>query len=392
MGLNAIRTDKVTRTQMIRAQSFIKNLFKKYLHKPTTNKNYKFLPQKHWFAHDYCMMIHDIFAQTIVEGERAGVFNIEVKDESGELIKALEDHKGRDLIDLLEEHGRVYEVFMLLFRQIYVGILSDMTHFLYEALECSKKGKLTITFHLLRKPLTENLLYLEYLLVNPGEFIEHFWKGEIDHFGLGRNQTLDAKEIINKVYEQYKLLHFEDPDFLYEIRYKKDSEQSFQTYFQRATHLVTQAKAYKTENTNFNFIYSQEDTREGQWEGLYAYLPIILYHAYQVVEALGKAIAKRAGAELDVTDQRVTVGYLLWEKYSHWYDYGKNNRLNDLRQLWDISEIPCLHCKKPIDATEENYELFYDKGHLNCSSCSKLNDLIKPFLEKAKRDLKSQFK
>jgi|GEM_PF-3390807 len=367
---------------------FLKALRERFRSPRRQVNDYKFLPQRHWFAHDYCMMIHDLLAQVVVEGEKAGIFNIKITDESGDLIEKLKANQEHDLITFLEKEERFGEIFMLLYKQVCVAIVSDMTHFIYEALQCSKKGKLTVTFSLLRKPLVENLLYLEYLLTDPGAFIINFWKGEIDHFGLGQRQEIDALAIVKLIYEKYPLPQFEDAEFIHDIRYKKDSHQSFQTYFQKATHLVTQARSYKTENTNFNFIYSDAETHEIQWDGLYSYLPIVLFHAYQVIEALLKIVRERSGKELDITDGRVAVGYILWEKFSHWGKFGEEDVLDRLIEILDLARFSCVKCNSKIISSEKNYLLFYEHGHLICDSCGKDNDLISPFLKFSQTQLR----
>jgi len=347
------------------------------------------LPEKHRFAHQYCLMIHDCLAQTVVEGVKANVFNVSVIDEDGGLLKKLQSAEGRDIIQILEEEGRFVEVFLLLYRQVTVAILSDMCHFIFEALNCSQKGKLTVTFHLLRKPLVENLLYLEYLLADPGSFIFNFWKGEIDHFGLGQNQTLDPKEIIKKIYTLYPLPQFEDAEFIHEIRYDKESDQSFQTFFQKSTHLVTQRRTHKTENTNFNFIYSTASDIESQWTGLYSYLPIVMFHGYQVVEALLKLVGRRAADELDITDHRINVGYALWEKFSSWGNFGELNNLDRLIEIHDLSSYTCARCKSPIPTSFKNYQLFYEAGCLLCPECDHSTNLVIPFLRQAEKERSS---
>jgi hypothetical protein len=353
---------------------------------------YRHLPERHRFAHDYCLMIHDTFVQTLSEGEKADLFNVIIDDPSGSLRKKLQDSKGHDAINAMEENGNHVEVFLLLYKQICAGLISDMAHFLFEALNCSAKGKLTVTYSLLRKPLCENLLYLEYLLSDPAEFVVKFWKDDIDHFGLGQKQVLKPDEIIKTIYQKYPLSRFEEPSFIYEIRYDKTSDQSFQTYFQKATHLVTQGRRYKTENSNFNFAYSGSSQLESYWDGLYSYLPVVLYHAYQVIEALFKVIGKRAGEALDITDQRIAIGYVLWEQFSTWGDFGADKSCERLSEVWDLSRYSCPTCKRAIVSTHDNFLSFYEHGKLGCTYCKASVDLIAPFRELAEQELKAAAK
>jgi len=372
-------------------------MFKSLIERLMANKDkkidYKFLDEKHWFAHDYCLFLHDVLIDTLVEVEKSGLHNIEIEfsDEDEVLLEELNDElsSGMDILEILEEGGKVVEIFDLLFRQVCMGILSDMGHFIYEALECSKKGKLTVTFALLRKPLTENLLYLEYLLYDPGGFIYEFWKGDIQHFGLGQKQKINPKEVILGLYDKYNFLKFEEPEDIWRMRYEKGSSYSFQTFFQRATHLVTQSKHYRTEPTNFNFIFSNSIDKESQWEGLYSYLPMLLMHTVQVVETLFSTFGNRAASKYDVTENRTVVGYILWQKYSSWGDYGGIDVMEQLALAVDFSLYNCEKCMKPIRGNLENYRTFYHKGILTCECCFFKNDLVKKFVNERDREVNS---
>ena len=56
-------------------------------------------------------------------------------------------------------------------RDILQALMVDFLHFVYESLSAAKKGKISVAYALLRKPLTDMLLLLEQILVNRHEFI-----------------------------------------------------------------------------------------------------------------------------------------------------------------------------------------------------------------------------
>lgn len=57
-------------------------------------------------------------------------------------------------------------------------MISDCLNHVYEALKCFEKRKYIVGFNLLRKPLTESLLYLSWIYGNPNEFYLQFTKGD----------------------------------------------------------------------------------------------------------------------------------------------------------------------------------------------------------------------
>jgi hypothetical protein len=50
------------------------------------------------------------------------------------------------------------------------AVLSDLLHFIYEALQCSRKGKLNVTYALIRRPIQESLYLLESIVLDAAGF------------------------------------------------------------------------------------------------------------------------------------------------------------------------------------------------------------------------------
>lgn len=78
---------------------------------------------------------------------------------------------GVEILRWLEKHNKSSELGELLLKSVYPAILADYCQFVSEALHCSEKGKLTVTYALLRKPLRDNLLYFEWLLADPNNLL-----------------------------------------------------------------------------------------------------------------------------------------------------------------------------------------------------------------------------
>jgi hypothetical protein len=103
------------------------------------------------------------------------------------------------LFEWLENNGYKLTVYEIYYKQIFVALLSDYCHFIYEALRTSKRGKLTVTYSLLRKPLKENLFYFEWLLADPREFITNFDSGLIHTIELSKYVPKEKKIEIKKI-------------------------------------------------------------------------------------------------------------------------------------------------------------------------------------------------
>lgn len=334
-----------------------------------------FIPEEHRFAHAYCFLLHDLLTDIVVQGEKDEIFKVHISDGDGALRRSIENKKGEELITWLEQNGHEREAVKFVYKMVCLGLLSDLCHFVYEALRNSEKAKLTVCYALLRKPFTDNLFYLEWLLAEPVQFLTEFRSGDPARLDLFRNERLQKREerlsIIKKAIQASNVI-FSDADVLYSLRYDKGSPHSFQYYWQHANHLITTQRQYKTAPVNFNFLYSGEEERAAQWTFLYTYLPILLIHAYDVVESLIGKFALRKNHHIDVTDLRVRVGFSLW--------FG-NSLLSDdpeahpqvLEELNDNS-WSCPTCESRYRWHLKNAVLFYETGKLRCDQCRKSFD------------------
>jgi hypothetical protein len=107
--------------------------------------------------------------ELLVSGRKQSAFHVtfEFKDDADR-----EAFENSDIFDWLEQSRGIGERTAVLVSTVFPAVLGDMMHCFYEALETSRKGKLTVSFMLLRKPLQESLFLLESVLVDPHGFAE----------------------------------------------------------------------------------------------------------------------------------------------------------------------------------------------------------------------------
>ena len=134
---------------------------------PRTTKR-PLLPATYKVAHDLCFTVHDVLAQLLVSGSKSGAFVARIPlDEPGD-VDAFAAHS--DLFEWLETSGRVRDRAKILKSIVLPAVLSDMLNCIYEALQSSKKGKLNVSYILLRKPLQESLYMLESIIIDELDF------------------------------------------------------------------------------------------------------------------------------------------------------------------------------------------------------------------------------
>lgn len=257
--------------------------------------DYYVLPKKYHLDHEYCIYLHDQLVKIIVEGEKLGVFKQTINTK-----KKFPKVKGEDLFFWLKKNfPRQTKRYMV--KGIFEATLSDALQFIFTALQASTKGKLSVTYALLRKPLKDNLFILELLNIDKKDFFKRL-KNPSDLLDIGRSFSEDEKkDIINKNAEKIKFLaNFNN--IIYDSRYKK-SAKGFEPLFQKANHITTNARHIQTEEENLNFVFSNDESRESQWNKLYKILPFLLrYFVDTAYHVLNKNITKKLKDDLNLID------------------------------------------------------------------------------------------
>lgn len=329
--------------------------------------SYSHLPEAFKFSHDFCFFLHDQMVFTLKSGEEANIFSHswEMDPNNSPIPDGM---SGEELVQWLEQKGHKDVIYILYYKQICAALLADMLHFIYEALSCSAKGKLTVTYALLRKPIKENLFYLEWLLADPSDMLAKFDSDDLRSRSISRSFTEERKkEIIKAALSNTEYRNWIDPDFIYDLRYNKSFSLGFESLFQKANHLVTTFRFMETERSNFNFVFSDEQSWESQWDGLYSFLPVLLFHAVQIVDTLIANFAQRKQG-VDLTALRTIIGMVFWlERGPH---SSKLDHLRkDLRDKLHEFELTCPDCKSELIFDDAHMLLLYQENSMKCGTC-----------------------
>lgn len=335
------------------------------------------LPEEFHFSHEYCFFLHDVLTGMLVHGEKAGIYrSVEIKLKNEEELNSLEGLSGVDLIEWMKNHGYSDKAFELYEKRITAALLSDMCHFIYEALNCSKKGKLTVTYALLRKPFRDNLLCLERLLTEPSDFFSWFEKEKIDGLDMQRYPKEIKMKIIENVFKEIKYPSAFTPELIYGLRYDKETEYGFDSLWNKATHLITTNKYIKTESSNFNFVFSDSDSHESQWRHLYSMLPMLLFYTNLVVEKLVKRIVGHVKDEFDFTEMKMVIGLVLWANQGPW-KMNMESLNNYLIMVKEKLKFPCPFCKSTILDCGQDIKRILILNKMKCPNCKKTIDVEK---------------
>src|SRR5580658_3264744 len=269
-----------------------------------------FLPDQFRLGHELCFLTHDALAELLRSAEQQGVFTHHVRFENEDDRREFE--RAADVFDWFEATGRSAERAKFFRKSVFPALRSDMLHFVYEALESSRKAKLAVTYALLRKPIQETLFVLEVIAYDLPAFAERFLNDPLQLRGQKAGGVEAHHRRIAAVLEALGENHRFDAKYLAQLRYDKSSDDGFDGVCNLATHLFTQHKAIQTDKMNINFIFSDWPAKMSQWSFLYSRLPYLLAYARSLTEHVFASFQPSDPRPLSDTDRRLSAGTLLW--------------------------------------------------------------------------------
>jgi hypothetical protein len=269
-----------------------------------------FLPDGFLSAHDFCFLNHDILVELLDSAEKAGVLQLTIPFRDDADRTALE--RAEHPLDWLAQTGRAEERDEVIRRAVFLPLISDLLHFIYEALETSRKAKLNVTYALLRKPLQESLFIFERMALDREAFVRDLERNP----GQLHSQTAGGVDVhadrIRGVLEIIGEGERFDAGYLAQLRYDKTSEDSFDGVSNQAVHLITTHPAIRTDPLNMNFIFSDWDSKLSQWDYLYSRLPYVLMYSRRLIEHVSSLLSTTEPVYLANIERRLNAAALIW--------------------------------------------------------------------------------
>ncbi len=261
-------------------------------------------------AHDLCWLHHDTMVELLRSGEENEVFVATFDFQDPADRQAFE--QAADIFSWLERSARTDERAECLRIAVFPAVLSDMLHFVCEALRCSGLGKLPVAYALIRKPIQENLFLLESMILDLAGFAENLAQNPL-HLRAKKSGGLEVhtkriEAVLDAINESDRF----DAGFLANLRYSKDLNEGFDGACNRALHLFTEHPAIRTEQMNINSIFADDDARQTQWYFIYSRLPYLLDYMRSVVEHVCRPMARTHPEYLEEIERRVAATTLLW--------------------------------------------------------------------------------
>ncbi|CAJ1811744.1 hypothetical protein COCAGNCG_01668 [Aeromonas dhakensis] len=186
-----------------------------------------------------------------------------------------------------------------------------MLHCIFECLSTSKKGKMAVSFMLLRKPLQESLYLLESMAIDKNSFVEHLSKNPLFLRPKNGGGPVGHAQRIDIVLDKMGLREIFSSQYISELRYDKKSYDSFDRVCNHAMHLFTEHSSIKTDLLNINFIFSGVEQIYSQQRYLYTRLPYLLYYIYCLFEYVASDIAPTTSEYVENINRRISAYFLM---------------------------------------------------------------------------------
>lgn len=339
------------------------------------------LPVDYWPAHEFCFFLHDKILGVLAEYDSHGAQNIVIETFSKAITDAKREDEfdGIDLLAYMKERNLIKPYKHHIISHTVMALTSDMLHFLYEALKCLEKRKLSVAFSLLRKPLKEHLFFLTWILANEDDFVSRFEANNFESFdGLTKEQRIDIINLsISKLYVKEAF----DADLLWELIYSKNQKNGFEVIWQRATHLTTKyGELLKTEDYSFNFVF-ENPSNDNYYVFLKDKLPYLFLYLTQVVLTSFHRVHPM---------NRQTINHLILTTmgcYESLFIDGRSMKISQVLQKAIGDILKCIHCNAPFKINKKNAAIFYLQEQFYCEKCGLISEFpLYWFLAKSKMD------
>lgn len=322
-----------------------------------------YLPTEFHFSHNIAVRLYDDLVWLLKDNATQRKINVTVKfDEKSKRPKENE----KDIIGWLFKNGYEKEANEIIVKHVAIGIISDICHFVFQALDSAKRMKMTVAYSLIRKPFLENLIIIEQLLANEKEFLLKF-DSKPEMFDPGKLKDTEKKELINKCISKINNPLILTTELVYMLRFDKTNPKSFYAVSNLATHLVTTRHTeFKTEKNNFNFIFSGEEEWGSQLEYFYYFLPYILFYTTEIIDQYffeKKILSKKEFQKRKFL--RLFGQVILFDQF----DDKSTKGISLANKITRGLKIKCKHCNKINQIYKSDLYTLVHNHYILCKHC-----------------------
>lgn len=250
-------------------------------------KKKSLLPEKEFKYHNLCAILYEQLREIMtsdlykeLEGTHFSLEGIE---------NVPEELTAEDLLDLLVQNNRKYEVVDSIAKRITRAIIDDFIQFVYESLDAIRHARFSVAYALLRKPFVDELFMLEQIWVDKADFVErYYFQGDTKLYDPSNSSAFDSirKPLIESAINKLEYPNEFDANTVYEFRYDKAVKYGMNWVSNQALHIVTNHSKYRTSNKELNFVFANSDDHQKLWEHYYSVVSYLLHYAVTIIDQI----------------------------------------------------------------------------------------------------------
>lgn len=305
-------------------------------------------------SYNYLIICHNIMLSLIKRANRSDWNSTTIKIKK----KDINDWEKYD-VEYWRLNGYRKEINKMYYQHMFFSIWADFLDYTYEANMAASKVKASIAYSLLRKPLKDNLYFLEVLENNGIQFMDDFLERPIEEFSIDK---IDSEEKRKVIYNTAKEVFSEAyGEVLYNMRYAKKEDIGLEKIWNKTQHIITNCKHYRTEDGNLNMIFNDDKNIREFITYFYHVMPMIYTYTLKLTLKILQKLGLINEIEYIINNAITTNRYLMFSNHE------KNM---DLDKLLNETLLICPRCYKEINNNNKNKNIL-EMWYLNCPHCKK---------------------
>lgn len=313
--------------------------------------------------YDYLICCHNILVSLLKYADEKNVSSLKLDFLSGEELSEFEKIENQDeMTKWLVIRGYKNKIYDLYFKHTFLSLVADFCHYMLESIECAGKKKAAVAFALLRKPLKDNLYYIEWLAVDSVSLVDKLLYGQPEDVLINKNF---AKEHIDQVNKLYGL---DRNNGMFSFRFEKNDPMSLEKIWNKANHIVTTQSYTKSNPGELNFIFADESVIDKYIRYYYSAVPLVVSYAVDIMVAIFEKILNVN----PMTNVLNRTAKLMSEAHAL-----KEDSILEVAKLLDLEHLPliCPQCGESLNSKPDFVSSIVQRK-ISCSECNWVIDLF----------------
>jgi len=285
------------------------------------------------------------------------------------------------VLQLLIDNDRLDDVATITLKRLVLSIIEDFLGFISESFNAAKAAKFSVAYGLLRKPLMDELLMFEQMLIDKQGFVERYIVQRDVTLYDPSNRKLDniKQDIVTAAVSKLTYSSLFDAKHIYDVRYDSSIKHGLYFVTNQALHIVTTHRHYRTPDQELNFVFANTDDYEKYWEHYYSLMPMLMMYAASVVDEIVFGLVPDMAHVKNMKGTRRCLSDMILCGAYEKYDEGLRDIIED---LCSKLEHVCKSCGSRLTLDVVALNMFVFTNVITCKTCNANQVLDMDFVKK----------